>query len=89
MVIDAATRTPRRPHDGDASPPCALPASQARHRLLAEDADVLAVIGTGVQGEAHLGLRREREWAEIRVWARPEANAAHADATRAGPPRRR
>jgi alanine dehydrogenase len=35
---------------------------------------VLAVIGTGVQGAAHLtALRREREWAEIRVWGRRKA----------------
>ena len=37
---------------------------------------MLAVIGTGVQGEAHLqALTREREWAEIRVWGRSEDRA--------------
>ena len=67
VVFDAATGTPAALMDGDAITAARTAAgSRLATRLLArEDADVLAVIGTGVQGEAHLrALRREREWAE-------------------------
>ena len=73
VVFDAATGTPTALMDGDAITAARTAAgSRLATRLLApEDADVLAVIGTGVQGEAHLAaLRREREWAEVRVWSR-------------------
>ena len=73
VVFDAATGTPTALMDGDAITAARTAAgSRLATRLLArEDADVLAVIGTGVQGEAHLeALRREREWAEVRVWGR-------------------
>jgi alanine dehydrogenase len=76
MVFDAATGTPAALMDGDAITAARTAAgSRLATRLLArEDADVLAVIGTGVQGAAHLtALRREREWAEIRVWGRRKA----------------
>ena len=72
VVFDAATGTPAALMDGDAITAARTAAgSRLATRLLArEDADVLAVIGTGVQGEAHLrALRREREWAEVRSWA--------------------
>jgi ornithine cyclodeaminase len=88
VVFDAATGTPAALMDGDAITAARTAAgSRLATRLLArEDADVLAVLGTGVQGEAHLrALRREREWAEIRVWGRrPERArelAARHDAT--------
>ncbi|HYH89550.1 MAG TPA: ornithine cyclodeaminase family protein [Solirubrobacteraceae bacterium] len=73
VVFDAATGTPTALMDGDAITAARTAAgSRLATRLLArEDADVLAVLGTGVQGDAHLrALRREREWAEIRVWGR-------------------
>ena len=88
VVIDAATGAPAALMDGDAITAARTAAgSRLATRLLArEDADVLAVLGTGVQGDAHLtALRREREWAEIRVWGRGEdaarALAARHDAT--------
>ena len=78
LVFDAATGTPAALMDGDAITAARTAAgSRLATRLLArEDADVLAVIGTGVQGEAHLeALRREREWAEVRVWGRSDERA--------------
>ena len=73
VVFDAATGTPTALMDGDAITAARTAAgSRLATRLLAPG-DVLAVIGTGVQGEAHLAaLTREREWAEIRVWGRRE-----------------
>jgi alanine dehydrogenase len=73
VVFDAATGTPAALMDGDAITAARTAAgSRLATRLLArEDADVLAIVGTGVQGEAHLrALMREREWAEVRVWGR-------------------
>jgi len=73
VVFDAATGTPAALMDGDAITAARTAAgSRLATRLLArEDADVLAMLGTGVQGDAHLAaLVREREWAEIRVWGR-------------------
>ena len=84
VVFDAATGTPAALMDGDAVTAARTAAgSRLATRLLArEDADVLAVIGTGVQGEAHVtALRRERRWAEVRVWGR-RAEAARALAAR-------
>ena len=78
VVIDAATGAPAALMDGDAITAARTAAgSRLATRLLArEDADVLAVVGTGVQGDAHLtALRREREWAEIRVAGRREDRA--------------
>jgi ornithine cyclodeaminase/alanine dehydrogenase-like protein (mu-crystallin family) len=86
VVIDAATGAPAALMDGDAITAARTAAgSRLATRLLARaDADVLAVLGTGVQGEAHLAaLTREREWAEIRVWSRRE-EAAQALAARHG-----
>jgi alanine dehydrogenase len=86
VVFDAATGTPSALMDGDAITELrTAAASRLATRLLArEDADVLAVVGTGVQGAAHLAaLMREREWAEVRVWGRREDRArALADAGR-------
>jgi ornithine cyclodeaminase/alanine dehydrogenase-like protein (mu-crystallin family) len=73
VVIDAATGAPAALMDGDAITAARTAAgSRLATRMLArDDADVLAVIGTGVQGKAHLtAMKREREWAEIRVWGR-------------------
>ena len=78
VVFDAATGTPAALMDGDAITAARTAAgSRLATRLLArEDADVLAMVGSGVQGEAHLtALGREREWAEIRVWSRREGAA--------------
>ena len=78
VVFDAATGTPAALMDGDAITAARTAAgSRLATRLLArEDAAVLAVIGTGVQGDAHLrALRREREWSEVRVWGRREERA--------------
>ena len=60
VVFDAATGTPAALMDGDAITAARTAAgSRLATRLLArEDADVLAVIGTGVQGEAHLAALR-------------------------------
>jgi alanine dehydrogenase len=78
VVIDAATGAPAALMDGDAITAARTAAgSRLATRLLArEDADVLAVLGTGVQGEAHLhALARERAWAEVRIWGRTGATA--------------
>jgi ornithine cyclodeaminase/alanine dehydrogenase-like protein (mu-crystallin family) len=48
----------------------------ATDRLTRRDARVLALLGSGVQAEAHLeALRRVRDFAEIRVWSRTPAHA--------------
>jgi ornithine cyclodeaminase len=88
VVIDAATGAPVALMDGDAITAARTAAgSRLATRLLAsEDASVLAVLGTGVQGDAHLrALARERAWAEVRVWGR-RAEAAEALAARHGAP---
>jgi alanine dehydrogenase len=86
VVFDAATGTPAALMDGDAITAARTAAgSRLATRLLArEDADVLAVVGTGVQGESHLrALLRERDWAEVRVAGRrPEAARELADRVR-------
>jgi ornithine cyclodeaminase len=76
VVFDAATGTPAALMDGDAITAARTAAGSRLATRLLSDGDVLAIIGTGVQGEAHLtALRREREWAEIRVWGRREERA--------------
>jgi alanine dehydrogenase len=83
VVFDAPTGTPVALMDGDAITAARTAAgSRLATRLLArEDAAVLAVLGTGVQGEAHVSaLRRERAWAEVRIAGRrPEAARALAE----------
>jgi ornithine cyclodeaminase len=83
LVFDAATGTPVALMDGDAITAARTAAgSRLATRLLARaDAAVLAVVGTGIQGEAHLrALLRERDWAEVRVAGRrPEGASALAE----------
>jgi alanine dehydrogenase len=83
VVFDAATGTPVALMDGDAITAARTAAgSRLATRLLARpDATILAVVGTGVQGEAHLrALLRERDWAEVRIAGRrPEAARALAE----------
>ena len=83
VVFDAPTGTPVALMDGDAITAARTAAgSRLATRLLARpDAAVLAVVGTGVQGEAHVrALLREREWAEVRIAGRrPEAARALAE----------
>ena len=80
VVFDAATGTPVALMDGDAITAARTAAgSRLATRLLARrEAAVRAVVGTGIQGEAHLGaLLRERDWAEVRIAGRrPEAARA-------------
>jgi alanine dehydrogenase len=86
VVFDAATGTPIALMDGDAITAARTAAgSRLATRLLARaDAAVLAVVGTGIQGEAHVGaLLRERDWAEVRIAGRRPA-AARALAQRLG-----
>jgi thiomorpholine-carboxylate dehydrogenase len=48
----------------------------ATRRLAAPDAHVLALLGSGVQAEAHLAaLRQVRPIDEVRVWSRTQAHA--------------
>jgi ornithine cyclodeaminase/alanine dehydrogenase-like protein (mu-crystallin family) len=48
----------------------------ATRRLAAPDADVLAILGSGVQARSHLELlRRVRPLREVRVWSRSRAHA--------------
>jgi alanine dehydrogenase len=76
VVFDAATGTPAALMDGDAITAARTAAGSRLASRLLSDGVVLAIIGTGVQGEAHLqALTREREWAEIRVWGRSEDRA--------------
>ncbi len=83
VVFDAPTGTPVALMDGDAITAARTAAgSRLATRLLARPgADVLAVVGTGVQAEAHVrALRREREWKEVRIAGRrPEAASALAE----------
>jgi len=80
VVFDAATGAPAALMDGDAITAARTAAgSRLATRLLArDDAQVLAVVGTGVQAEAHLAaLARERTWARVRVGGRrPESARA-------------
>jgi alanine dehydrogenase len=83
VVFDAPTGTPVALMDGDAITAARTAAgSRLATRLLARhDAAVLALVGTGVQGEAHLrALLRERDWDEVRIAGRrPEAARALAE----------
>jgi ornithine cyclodeaminase/alanine dehydrogenase-like protein (mu-crystallin family) len=48
----------------------------ATRRLAREDAQVLAILGSGVQARSHVqALRRVRGFREIRVWSRTEEHA--------------
>jgi alanine dehydrogenase len=73
VVFDAPTGTPIALMDGDAITALrTAAASRLATRLLARhDAAVLAVVGTGIQGEAHArALLRERDWREVRIAGR-------------------
>jgi alanine dehydrogenase len=77
VVFDAATGTPLAVMDGEYVTAVRTAAgSRLATRLLARpDAEVLAILGTGVQAESHVrALVRERAWVEIRIAGRrPEA----------------
>ena len=88
VVLDAATGAATAIMDGDAVTALrTAAASRLATRLLArEDARVLAVVGTGVQGAAHVrALLRERVWDEVRLAGR-RAEAAEALAAELGAP---
>lgn len=73
LVFDAATGTPTALMDGTSVTALRTAgASRLATRLLARpDGRVLAVLGTGVQGEVHArALARERLWDEVRVAGR-------------------
>jgi alanine dehydrogenase len=76
LVFDAATGTPAALMDGTSVTELRTAAgSRLATRLLARpDANVLAIIGTGVQARAHArALARERQWAEVRIAGRDES----------------
>jgi alanine dehydrogenase len=83
VVFDAPTGTPVALMDGDAITAARTAAgSRLATRLLARhDAAVLAIVGTGIQAEAHArALLRERDWGEVRIAGRrPEAARALAE----------
>ena len=91
VVFDAATGTPAALMDGDAITAARTAAgSRLATRLLArEDADVLAVIGTGVQGEAHLQALRARARVGGDPGLGPPRGARRARSRRATTPRLR
>jgi alanine dehydrogenase len=78
VVFDAATGTPTALMDGTSVTALRTAAgSRLATRLLARaDAAVLAVLGTGVQGEVHArALARERGWEQVRIAGRDKAAA--------------
>lgn len=73
LLFEAATGTPLALMDGEhITGVRTAAASRLATRLLARpDAEVLAVLGTGVQAETHIrALIRERPWVEIRIAGR-------------------
>lgn len=88
-VFDAETGSPLALMDGNritAIRTAAAAAVSVRH-LARENSRVLAILGAGVQGAAHLeAFPRVRDFEEIRVASR---NPAHAEALAAGHPRAR
>jgi alanine dehydrogenase len=78
LVFDPATGTPTALMDGISVTELRTAAgSRLATRLLARpEANVLAILGTGVQGRAHArALARERDWAEVRIAGRDSAAA--------------
>jgi alanine dehydrogenase len=78
LVFEAATGTPLAMMDGEyITAVRTAAASRLATRLLARpDAEVLAILGTGVQAESHVrALVRERAWVEIRIAGRRPAAA--------------
>lgn len=60
----------------------ACTASIAADHLAREDAEVLTIVGAGVQGEAHLSFFENlRRWTEINVVSRTEASSAEVAAS--------
>jgi alanine dehydrogenase len=79
VVFAAQTGTPVALMDGDAITALrTAAASRLSARLLArDDARTLAIVGTGVQAQAHArALVRERRWGEVRIAGRRPAAAA-------------
>jgi alanine dehydrogenase len=78
VVFDAATGTPTALMDGTSVTALRTAGgSRLATRLLARtDAEVLAILGTGVQGEVHArALARERAWEQVRIAGRDQAAA--------------
>jgi alanine dehydrogenase len=78
VVFDAATGTPTALMDGTSVTALRTAGgSRLATRLLARaDAAVLAILGTGVQGEVHArALARERAWEQVRIAGRDQAAA--------------
>jgi alanine dehydrogenase len=78
LIFDAATGTPTALMDGTSITALRTAGgSRLATRLLARpDAGVLAVLGTGVQGEVHArALTRERSWEQVRIAGRDRAAA--------------
>ena len=79
-VFDAETGTPLAVMDGTHITAVRTGASSAvaTRALAREDADVLAVLGAGVQGRSHLdAVRRVRSFDEVRVASRTFEHAAN------------
>jgi ornithine cyclodeaminase len=79
VVFDAATGTPQALMDGTLITELRTAAATrlATRRLAPPNARVLAILGTGVQAQAHLDtLTRDRDWYEIRIAGRDRAKAA-------------
>lgn len=79
LVFDPATGRPMAVMDGRLVTEMRTAAvSAAATRLLSgEDASVLAILGSGVQADAHVeALRCVRDIAEIRIWSRDPDHAA-------------
>ena len=78
VVFDAAIGTPTALMDGTSVTALRTAAgSRLATRLLARpEAAVLAILGTGVQGEVHArALTRERSWEQVRIAGRDRAAA--------------
>lgn len=80
LLFDTATGEPLAMMDGrliTEMRTAAVSAAATKH-LAAADAHVLALLGSGVQAEAHLAaLKRVRPIDEARVWSRTPAHARH------------
>lgn len=80
LVFDPATGRPRAVMDGTliTEMRTAAVSAVATRLLSAEDASVLAVLGSGVQADAHVAaMRCVRDIGEVRIWSR---NPGHAEA---------
>jgi ornithine cyclodeaminase len=78
MLVDPANGTPIALMDGTyiTATRTAVAAALAARLLAREDAQVLAILGTGVQARSHArAFTRVREWSEVRVAGRDGAKA--------------